>query len=206
MARSVPDNILTVENQPPLSAKSVLMITADNTEDLEFFYPYYRFIEEGYHVDIATPNGGSFTGKMGYKIPDTRSLASINTGDYDMLYIPGGKAPAELIKNETAIEITQSFVEAGKPVAAICHGPQLLAAADVIRGISIAAYPECEKEVVAAGATFVNEKAVVDGPFITGRWPADLPFHLARTLDVLENGTDSLLHSARPASPPEWRL
>lgn len=206
MAQAIPANTLTVEHQTPHAGKAVLIVTASGVEDLEFFYPYYRFIEEGYRVDIATPKGGAFTGKTGYKIPDSKSLDLVSAAPYDLLYIPGGKAPSELIKYETARAITRDFVEAGKPVAALCHGPQLLAAADVIRGISIAAYPEVEREIVAAGATFINEKAVVDGLFITGRWPADLPYHLQRTLDVLENGTASLLHNTRPSTPPEWRL
>lgn len=206
MAR-IPDNILTVENQNRNAGKAILMITADNTEDLEFFYPYYRFIEEGYSVDIATPMGGMFKGKMGYKVPDTKPLASVDAKNYDMLYIPGGKAPAELIKHDDAIELVRDFVAADKPVAAICHGPQLLAAADVIHGMSIAAYPEVEKEIIVSGATFVNEKVVVDGLFVTARWPADLPFHLDRTLDMLENGSASLLQShTRTMNPPEWRL
>lgn len=203
----VPDNILTLENPNPMGPKSILMITANNTEDMEFFYPYYRFIEEGYRVDVATPSGGSFKGKMGYKVADTYSLDAVDAAHYDMLYIPGGKAPEELKKSDAAIELTRDFFDSGKPIAAICHGPQLLAAADVISGTAIAAYPEVEREIRGAGGVFVNEKAVVDGQFITARWPSDLPFHLARILDVLENGTSSLLQThTRPMNPPEWRL
>lgn len=157
------------------NAKAILIITADKTEDLEFFYPYYRFIEAGYRVDVATPTGGDFKGKAGLGLKTSRKLTDVKPDDYHMLYIPGGKAPETLKKNRDAILITQSFAAAGKPIAAICHGPQVLAAANVIRGKRIAAWPEVESEVRDAGAHYVNEESVQDGQFITGRWPADLP-------------------------------
>jgi protease I len=166
---------------------SVLILTANNTEDLEFFYPFYRFTEEGFKVDVVTPDGGAFKGKNGLGISQTKKITDVNANDYQLLYIPGGKAPAELKENSAAIALTKAFVKTGRPVAAVCHGPQLLAAAGVINGKNIAAWPEVEDEVEEAGATYVNQQTCVDGQFITARWPADLPFHLAKTLEVLKN-------------------
>lgn len=153
----------------------VLILTADKTEDLEFFYPYYRFLEEGLDVTVTTPNGGAFEGKKGLGLKETVRLANIEASDFDLLFIPGGKAPEALKNNADAISLVQDFVKNNKPVAAICHGPQMLAAADVIRNRRIAAWPECQKEVEEAGASYVNQECVQDGLFISGRWPADLP-------------------------------
>lgn len=181
----LPKDIYSPETDNKLSPRAILIITADKTEDIEFFYPYYRFIEAGFKVDVATPKGGAFKGKQGLGLEDSMKISSANVADYELLYIPGGKAPAELRKNEEALILTQQFVMQEKPVAAICHGPQILAAADVIKGRKIAAWPEVEPEIQSAGATYLNQETIVDGPFITARWPGDLPAHLLRVLDVL---------------------
>lgn len=165
--------------------QSVLILTANNVQDLEFFYPYYRFAEAGLKVDVATPDGGAFTGKQGMGLQETKAIADIDENEYDLLYIPGGKAPAELVKNKDAIALTKRFAQAGKMIAAICHGPQLLAASQLVQGHKIAAWPEVEKEITQAGGTYVDQQTVIDGQFITARWPADLPAHLMHTLKEL---------------------
>lgn len=172
-----------------VAGKSVLVITANNVEDLEFFYPYYRFVEEGYNVDVATPKGGEFKGKMGYGLPGTWKISDVDPGDYDLLYIPGGKAPAELKKDTETLELVKNFARSGKPVAALCHGPQVLAAAGLIRDKSIAAWPEIQDEIEQAGANYRDEKTVVDGQFITARWPADLPSFMRSVIERLEEST-----------------
>lgn len=171
-------------------AERVLLITADDTHDLEFFYPYYRLCEEGYQVDVATPKGGSFKGKMGMGLKDTKSIAQVRAEDYALIYIPGGKAPAELRKNDAVIRFVQQFVATGKPVAAICHGPQVLVTADVIRGKKISGYPEIKNELEKAGATFADEALAVDGQFITARVPGDLPRHLCGVMNALQGIRD----------------
>jgi len=153
----------------------VLILTADKTEDLELFYPYYRFLEEGFDVQVATPNGGAFEGKKGLGLKESAKIPEMKADDFDLLFIPGGKAPEALKKNSDAISLVQDFSKNGKPVAAICHGGQLLAAADVIRNRRIAAWPDCQKEIEDAGAEFVDQQCVQDGLFITARMPADLP-------------------------------
>jgi protease I len=168
-----------------ISTGEILIITGNDTEDLEFFYPYYRFIEAGYRVDVATPNGGEFNGKHGIGLKETLKVADVDVEDYDLLYLPGGKAPAELMKSEQVLSLTKAFVNQGKPVSAICHGPQILAAARVIKDRKIAAWPEIESEIRAAGATYANQETVVDGLFVTARWPGDLPSHMKQTLMAL---------------------
>jgi len=167
------------------AAHAILILTAAETEDLEFFYPYYRFIEAGFKVDVATPKGGAFKGKQGLGLKETINLSELNADAYDLLYVPGGKAPAELKEDKDAIALVQRFVALGKPIAAICHGPQLLAAADVIRGRKISAWPEVESEIIDAGGCYENKELLIDGPFITARWPGDLPAHMRAVLSLL---------------------
>lgn len=192
----IPDDIFAVQSQKRNGPASVLFLTADKTEDLEFFYPYYRFIEEGFTVDVATPDGGAFEGKNGTGLKQTKKITEVNATQYDLLYIPGGKAPATLKKDDNAVALVQAYVATGKPVASLCHGPQLLAEANVIQGRKIAAWPEVENEVNEAGATYVNQETCVDGQFITARWPGDLPAQLAETLRVLKQQSKAQQKSA----------
>lgn len=196
MTAALPEDIFRPETENENALYSVLILTDNKTEDLEFFYPYYRFIEEGFKVDVATPKGGAFKGKHGTGLKETVSLAQVKIEDYDLLYIPGGKAPSHLKKSEDAVTFTRQFFETGKPIAALCHGPQLLAAAGVVQGKRLAAWPEIEDEITDAGGSFVDAQTVVDGQLITARWPADLPFHLARILELLRSG--EIASSFRP--------
>lgn len=167
-------------------AERILIITADNTQDLEFFYPYYRLNEAGYQVDVATPDGGSFEGKMGMGLQDTKAIGDVSPDDYALVYIPGGKAPEELRENETVIAFIQQFARSGKPIAAICHGPQVLISAGLVRGKKISAYPQVREEVEEAGGNYADEALAIDGQFITARVPGDLPRHLCGVMDVLQ--------------------
>jgi len=166
--------------------KRIAMITGDNMEDIEFFYPYYRFQEGGYDVDVITIKGGSFKGKHGIGLNDSKSIADVNPDFYELLYLPGGKAPAKLREDEMVLKFVRDFAARGKIIAAICHGPQILAAAGLIKGKNIAAWPEIKKEIEDAGATYCDEALKEDGQFITARKPGDLHRHLSGIFDRLE--------------------
>lgn len=163
----------------------VAIVTANKTEDLELFYPFYRLTEEGYDVDVFTPDGESVEAKHGLSIKETKPIQQARVSDYELVYIPGGKAPAELRKNETVLKFVRDFALTGKPIAAICHGPQVLAEAKLITGKQIAGWPEIKNEIEEAGATFVDEALVEDGQFITARRPGDLHRHLYGVLKKL---------------------
>lgn len=164
----------------------VAILTADKTQDLEFFYPYYRLNEAGYDVDVITPDGGKFEGKQGMGLKETKAIGAAKAEDYALLYIPGGKAPTELRKNDQVLRFVKDFASSGKPIAAICHGPQVLISAGLVSGKRMAAWPEVAKELEEAGAIFIDEALVEDGQFITGRQPGDLPRHLYGVLDYLQ--------------------
>lgn len=167
--------------------EKIAIITGQETEDLEFFYPYYRLSEEGYEVDVITPDGGKLEGKHGLGINQTKSISAVRPADYALLYLPGGKAPSELRKNDAVLAFVREFARSGKAIAAVCHGPQILISAGLIKGKQMAAWPEVGKELKEAGATFVDEALVEDGQFITARKPGDLPRHLYGVLQYLKN-------------------
>ncbi|HEY9411924.1 MAG TPA: DJ-1/PfpI family protein [Jiangellaceae bacterium] len=164
----------------------VLMLTGDAGEDLEFFYPYQRLLEEGYEVDVAAPSVkklqfvvhdfvdgfDTYTEKPGHTWPADVAFADVNPADYVALVIPGGRAPEYIRNDPDAQRIVRHFFEGDAPVAALCHGPLLLAAAGVLEGRTSAAYPALAVDVEAAGGTFVDGPDVVDGNLVSGRaWP-----------------------------------
>ncbi len=171
----------------------ILMITGDFTEDYETMVPYQILLAAGHEVDAACPEkqAGDFvataihdfegdqtyTEKRGHNFALNATFDDVKAGDYDALVIPGGRAPEYLRLNEDVLAMVRHFFEADKPVAAICHGAQLLAAADVLQGRKCSAYPACAPEVKLAGGSFVDlqmVEAVTDGNLVTApAWPAN---------------------------------
>ena len=152
-----------------------LIISGDLFEDTELLVPLYRLLEENIGVDIASINTGTITGKHGYKVTVPFSLDEIDPSSYDLLILPGGKAPAKLRENEKLLSIVRHFFDENKPVAAICHGPQILVSAGVLTGRKATCYKSVAKELKNTGADYRDEEVVVDGNLITSRIPADLP-------------------------------
>jgi protease I len=182
---SVKDSYKASRVDVPLKGK-ILIITGNDYNDTELLYPYYRFVEAGYEVTIATPEGGDVTGYHSVTIKNTTPVAEIKVAEYAGLYLPGGRAPAKLRDNEMVLEKVDHFVRTGKPVAAICHGPQILARLRMLGGKNVTAWPNIEGEMKDAGATFINQAVVKDGNLVTARMPGDLPPHLHAFLKMLE--------------------
>jgi protease I len=152
-----------------------LILVANNVEDLEFFYPYYRLCEEGFYVDVASPDGGKIVGKNGYDFACNLSISEANADEYDLLVLPGGKAPETVRLEPEAVEITRKMLNSDKTVAAICHGVQTLISADVLHGRKATCWRGIRDDVKAAGAEYLDQEVVVDGNLITSRSPEDLP-------------------------------
>jgi protease I len=157
-----------------------LILTANEFEDMELFFPYFRLLEEGVKVDIAAPQKGVIHGEHGYGMEITKIINEVDPDMYDLLLIPGGfpdGAPATVRKIEKAQEIARSFFAKNKPVAAICHGPWLLVSANLVRGRHLTSFwhDGVPEEIKAAGGFFENKEVVVDGNLVTSRWPMDLP-------------------------------
>lgn len=168
-----------------------IMLVTDGFEDSEFSYPYYRLQEAGWSVDVATPGGEAIEGKHGTAYE--ADLAIDDHGPawwverYDLLVIPGGHSPESLrLEAPETADIVEAFDGAGLPIAAICHGAQLLISAGVLEGREATGYWSIRVDIENAGATFVDEEAVVDDNLVTARSPADLPAFMAATLEVAD--------------------
>lgn len=163
-----------------------MLISADNFEDTELLVPYYRFLEEGIQVDIASLQKGMIKGKRGYEVGVNKTLKDTRPDDYDALFLPGGKAPEAVRKDEKAREIGRYFFEKNKPVFAICHGPQILISAGLLKGRRATCYRSVAPEMKSAGALFEDKEVVVDGNLVTSRQPSDLPAFLREAVKMLK--------------------
>jgi len=185
-------------------AKNILFIVGDFVEDYEVMVPFQALSAVGHNVVAVCPKkkAGEFvrtavhdfegdqtySEKPGHNFTLNGTFDTIVPSNFDALVIPGGRAPEYLRLDEKVLEIVRHFAKANKPIAAICHGAQLLAAADVLGGKSCSAYPACAPEVTKAGGTYKSievTEAAVDGNLVTApAWPAH-PQWIAKFLVVL---------------------
>lgn len=166
-----------------------LILSADQFEDSELRIPCERLRSGGIKVDIASLRLGRITGKHGYQAEVNKTLGQIIADDYDLLIIPGGKAPAALRKQREALDIVRSFFKRGKPVAAICHGPQVLAAAGMINNRRATCYKAIAHEIQEAGAIYEDREVIVDGNLITSRQPSDLDAFMREIMKSLRESS-----------------
>lgn len=169
-----------------------LIVTADKFEDLELVVPYFRLREAGVGVDVAAPTLDEIGGEHGYRVVPDLPIADVDPDDYQLLIVPGGfadGAPATVRDTPAAREIARSFFAKGKPVASICHGPWLLAAAGLVEGRHLTSYwhDGVPEDVRAAGGLWEDAPVVVDGNLVTSRWPPDLPAFTAAMMSLLES-------------------
>ena len=162
-----------------------LIISADNFEDTELLVPYYRFKEEGIGLDVVSLKKGTIRGKHGYEVEVDRTLREVNPDEYDLLFLPGGRAPETLRKEREALEIARSFFKKNKPVAAICHGPQTLISAGLLKGRHATCYGSVAAELKEAGAIYEDKQVVVDGNLVTSRQPSDLPAFVREMMKMI---------------------
>jgi protease I len=163
-----------------------LIISADNFEDTELLVPYYRLKEAGVEVTMASLSRGVIKGKHGYDVAVDKALDEVNPDDYAILVLPGGAAPALVRKEPKALEIARSFFARRKPVAAICHGPQILISAGLLQGRRATCYESVVDELKEAGALYEDREVVVDINLVTSRQPADLPAFMRETMKLLQ--------------------
>lgn len=166
-----------------------LIISADNFEDSELLFPFYRLVEEGVQVDIASVKKGKIKGKHGYEVAVNKELSELVPADYDLLVLPGGKAPEVIRKEKAALAVARHFFEKNKPVSAICHGPQTLITAGLLKGRHATCYKSVAQELKDAGAIYEDREVVVDGNFVTSRQPSDLPVFMRETMKLLKKAS-----------------
>jgi protease I len=185
-------------------ARKILMLVGDFVEDYEVMVPFQALLAVGHTVHAVCPGKSAgeavrtaihdfegdqtYSEKPGHRFALNATFDEVQEREYDAIVIPGGRAPEYLRLNPRVLEIIRHFAQANKPIAAICHGAQLLAAAKVISGRRISCYPACSPEVELAGASYAAgniDAAVTDGNFVTApAWPAH-PAWIAQFLTVL---------------------
>lgn len=164
----------------------MLIFVEKGVEDAEFIYPYYRFQEEGYQMVVVAPKAGEiYSGKHGVPFKADVAPDSVNVDEYDAVIIPGGQAPDRMRLNSGLVDIVKEASRKGKVISAVCHGPQMLIEADIVRGRTITSWPSVRTDLRNAGAKVVDEPAVIDGNLITSRSPADLPDFCKATIKRL---------------------
>ena len=184
--------------------RKILMLCGDYAEDYETMVPFQTLQAVGHTVHAVAPDkkagdwvhtaihdfegAQTYSEKPGHRFTLNASFDEVRAESYDALLIPGGRAPEYLRMNSKVIDVVRHFLSADKPVAAVCHGAQLLAATGLIKGRRISAYPACQVEVELAGAEYMGiaiDQAVTDGKLVTApAWPAH-PAWLAQFLAVL---------------------
>ncbi len=177
-----------------MSAKKILMLVGDYVEDYEVMVPFQMLLMVGHQVDAVCPDKKAgetvvtaihdfegqqtYSEKRGHNFRLTADFAAVKPAAYDALVIPGGRAPEYLRLDARVLDIVRAFASANKPIAAVCHGPQILAAAGVLSERSCTAYPAVRPELTAAGARWIDASAGVDNAHVDGNlvtapaWPA----------------------------------
>lgn len=166
--------------------KKIAILVADFFDDNELFYPYYRFQEAGYHVDLIGAEAGvSFSSKKGQTASSDLAARDVKASDYEALMIPGGFSPDYMRRSIDIVTFAKAMNDAEKPIGAICHGAWLLISAVDLKGKTLTCYHSIRVDVENAGATYVDQEVVVDGNLITSRTPKDLPVFMKTFLNQL---------------------
>ena len=157
------------------SQRAVLLLAADQFEDMELLYPLYRLIEEDVAVTVAGLDDQPVHGKKGHgPVPVDTTVDHVAEPDFDALVIPGGFAPDKLRRSQTVLDLVRAFNDSGKPIAFICHAGWVPISAKILKGRRATSVSAIRDDMENAGADWVDQATVVDGNLISARTPADL--------------------------------
>jgi protease I len=173
-----------------MTVKRAIILTADIFEDMELFFPLFRMLEEGVEVDVAGPKKGHISGEHGYDFEIRMTFDEVDPSKYDMLFLPGGApdgAPTTVRKNPIAQKIAKAFAEKKKPIVAICHGPYTLISAGLVKGRKMTSFwgDGVPDELTKGGAKYIDAEVVVDGNWVTSRFPGDLPAFMREVMKLV---------------------
>lgn len=176
-----------------LSNRRVAILTEEGFEQVELTSPKQALEAAGATVHVISPKSGTIKAwdktNWGIEINVDRQLSEVSPDDYDALVLPGGVLnPDKLRQNKDAVAFTSAFLDEGKPVAAICHGPQLLIETGLIKGRRLTSYPSLQTDLKNAGADWVDQEVVVDNGLVTSRTPADLEAFNAKAIEEIGEG------------------
>ena len=170
-----------------LTGKRVAVLVEDGFEDSELTGPVTGLSEAGATVTLVGAQAArEYTGKRGHVVTSDLAAGGARSADFDALVIPGGYAPDRMRLRHAMVDLTRAIAAEGKPVAAICHGPQLLISAGVLRGRTVTCWPSIAIDVTNAGGLYVDRPVVEDGNLITSRKPDDVPRFTAAVIRALE--------------------
>ena len=184
-----------------LSNRTIAVLSESGFEESELTSPVQRLKEEGATVHIISSEAGTIRAMKGdhewsIEVPVDKTLSEANADEYNGLVIPGGVLnPDSLRKNQDALAFVKAFFDAGKPVAAICHGPQVLISAEVVEGRTLTSTTTIKVDLVNAGATWIDQEVVVDQGLVTSRSPADLAAFNDKIVEEFAEG----VHEGQPA-------
>jgi len=169
--------------------KKVAILAEDMYEDPELWYPYYRMREAGAEVTLVGPKGGAtYQSKHGYPVQTDVAAEEVEGADFDAVIVPGGFAPDRLRRYEAVLRLVREAHDAGRVVAAICHGGWVLISAGVVKGRRVTGVVAIKDDLANAGATYLDEEVVRDGNIVTSRVPKDLPAFCRTILTALAEG------------------
>jgi len=172
---------------PNISDATILIIATDGYEDSELLEPRRILRARGADVVLASLEEGEIKGDNGASVEVDRTIDEVDEREFDALILPGGtKNPDKLRMDERVVAAIRAFAGAGKPVAAICHGPWLLIEADVVRGRRVTGWPSIRTDLRNAGGDVVDEEAVTDGNIVTSRKPEDIPAFTEAVIALFE--------------------
>lgn len=180
-----------------IQGMKIAVLATDGFEESELTAPVQAFEKEGALVDIISLLPGTIRGWSGdnwtHSVAVTLTLDEAQPKNYDLLVLPGGVInPDRLRLDPLAVQFVRTFFDLEKPVAAICHGVQLLIEADVLRGRTVTSWPSLKKDIENAGAQWIDSRVVDDNRLITSRKPADLPGFIEKIMQVLARNQESL--------------
>jgi protease I len=188
-----------------ISGKKVAILATDGFEQVELTEPKKALENAGVTVHIISPKSGEIKGwkfkEWGDKVKVDKTLDQASPSDYDALVLPGGVINPDHLRTEPkAVQFVKDFVQSGKPVAAICHGPWTLIEAGVVKGKKMTSWPSLKTDLKNAGANWVDEVVVVDGNLITSRKPDDLATFSKTLMDHISQGSGQRVQQLKAAS------
>lgn len=190
-----------------LNGKRVAILATDGVEQVELTEPRKALDQAGASTKVVSPKNNDIRGwqhdHWGDTIPVDVPLDKANANDFDALLLPGGVMnPDKLRMDENAVEFVRSFVQAGKPVAAICHAPWLLIEADVIRDRTVTSWPSLQTDLRNAGADWVDREVVTDSGLVTSRKPDDIPAFNRKMIEEFAEGVHEARREVAPGTRP----
>lgn len=168
--------------------KRIAILLENLFDERELIYPYFRLLEEGYEVHlVGTEKDTIYASKTGLSERSTHASKEISSKDYDGVIIPGGFSPDNMRRCKATVDFVKEMDESNKLIAAICHGPWMMASSCDLKGKKVTSFFSIKDDLINAGAEYLDEEVVVDGYLITSRTPKDLPAFLKAIIEKLNS-------------------